>query len=302
MYRIERYKEEYLEDHVRIGASIYNQWPMGGQTKIDQLREAYSKDDFDPETRLYAFERDEMVGFITCAMRDDDSAFFEFPYVVEEHREAEDLLIQRAMEVLKGKGAKKLVARAGEYWGRSGELARAYGFTKTEDLALRGEVTLNYKGDTITDRITDEILNYTAENVEEKHRDALTEYIRGKVPDERIETMVNNALSFEIGKEKLNPWDIPYSISGNLVVVKDSEVIGRLVSIQNRNFGERTHVLISYYARDEKVRDVLIGRMSEKYPGWTLIVHTGPWGIPEESLKDLTTEFRPVLSYFEKEI
>ena len=44
--------------------SFAERWIGYGQTPVDRLKENYARENFDPETRLYCFKGDEMVGYI----------------------------------------------------------------------------------------------------------------------------------------------------------------------------------------------------------------------------------------------
>ena len=89
-YSIRPYEEGMIEDQFKIGSKIYDPWPMGGQTRSEQLKHTYSQENFDPDTKFYAYYENEMIGFLTTAFKETKEGkivyFYEFPYVKQEHR------------------------------------------------------------------------------------------------------------------------------------------------------------------------------------------------------------------------
>ena len=69
-YVIKTYREEYLDDHARIEANEKNRWEIIVRPDKEQLKtelaKKYSQPDFDPSTRLYCFQGDSLVGFLTA--------------------------------------------------------------------------------------------------------------------------------------------------------------------------------------------------------------------------------------------
>ena len=64
-YKIKPYQESFLDDHVKIGTEVLKNWDNIGQSPKESLLQQYSQPDFDPNTKLYAFFGDKMVGFVT---------------------------------------------------------------------------------------------------------------------------------------------------------------------------------------------------------------------------------------------
>ena len=63
-YTMKPYNESFIEKQVEIGTSFSQKWIAYGQSSVEQVKEAYSRDTFIPDTRLYCFKGDEMVGYI----------------------------------------------------------------------------------------------------------------------------------------------------------------------------------------------------------------------------------------------
>lgn len=114
---------------------------MGGQTKKEQLIAEYSKETFDPRTRIYGFKDGKMCGFITCSRSEEipeTHAYFEFPFVLPGEDQLESLLINKALEVLRNLGIKRIIARAGPYWGHTEQLALEHGFENDRSCPIWG--------------------------------------------------------------------------------------------------------------------------------------------------------------------
>lgn len=312
-YRVEHYREEFLEDHYRIGAQLYNQWPMGGQTKLEQLRKTYNAPDFDPETRLYAFdENGAMVGFITCALIERQEgelqkAYFEWPYVLPKHElEAEPLLINKAMDVMKAKGVDILLTRAGDYWGHTRDHVETYGFQYTSDIALQGK--LNF------DELHDGILN--PQNVEkyvpEKHEEALRDLYTNvfQLSPAQVEAQLNVVSDIQPGVWTLNPWDIKYFWVSNAVVVSENEIVGRVTAIHNPNFGGDSCNLMMLWFKDdnESVKKQLLGQLKhdcQEFGLTEILLHGGQWGFPphtQDMWEKQGVRFRRKLAFYEKKL
>ena len=65
-YEIKIYEAGFEEAQAQLGTELTQDWQDFGQTPADRLKQYYSAEDFDPETRLYAFKGEEMVGFIVA--------------------------------------------------------------------------------------------------------------------------------------------------------------------------------------------------------------------------------------------
>ena len=143
-YRIKSYKEEFLEDQVKIGTEVTKDWVLFGQTPFEQLKELYSKPDFDPTTRLYCFEGEKMVGFLTGRIikeNEEKIAFFRIPLVLPGH-EVEKLLLDRFIEIVREREVKKLRTVTSELWGKSLEQINKWDFEYMGDNAFLYSVRL----------------------------------------------------------------------------------------------------------------------------------------------------------------
>ncbi|MHA2276782.1 MAG: hypothetical protein ACXAC2_13500, partial [Candidatus Kariarchaeaceae archaeon] len=140
---IKNYSEDYLEQQYEIGNSVLSKWPGAGQTSVENLKQAYSRENFDPELKFYAFKDNEMVGFCTSAQipnlpkGEEKKAFLEFPIVKEGYEDAAELLYSTALDTLRNKGYKAVRTRAGDDWTGTHEQVKKYGYEFHSDLFKR---------------------------------------------------------------------------------------------------------------------------------------------------------------------
>ncbi|MFW9851619.1 MAG: hypothetical protein ACFFDS_01605 [Candidatus Thorarchaeota archaeon] len=135
-YVIKQYQEEFIEDQFKVGSEVVKDWKFFGQTSVEELKQSYSQEDFDPETRLYCFKDEKLVGFLTAAVNETEEERFGFlrlPFVLPEHKDAEELLFNEIVEVFKKKGIKKIRAQASNLWGNSLELVKKWNFDKKDE-------------------------------------------------------------------------------------------------------------------------------------------------------------------------
>ena len=144
-YTIKNYSEDYLEGQFEIGNAILSTWNGAAQSSVENLKQTYSQEGFDPEMKFYAFKGDEMVGFCTSSdipnQSDDDpkKAFLEFPLVKKDHEDAAEQLFSTALGTLRDKGYKAVRSRAGEDWVGSSDYIDKYDYTFHSDLFRRAE-------------------------------------------------------------------------------------------------------------------------------------------------------------------
>ncbi|MHA2276766.1 MAG: hypothetical protein ACXAC2_13415, partial [Candidatus Kariarchaeaceae archaeon] len=216
-YKITTYKDGHIEDQFKIGSLIYDKWRMGGQTRPDQLKAAYTGPDFDPETKFYAFAGDEMVAFLTAKEKTDEeekSAFFEFPYIKNGHETVLDQIVKYSFEILKNKGFKILITRAGYYWGKTKQLAENYGFEFTSDIVRAGEVHLDEYDETVLDAPKD-LLVYDYDRDIDELADIFAK--RFNIPVEKMKQNLSRFKDLKVREKIKNPWDQELTLVSNVV-------------------------------------------------------------------------------------
>ena len=137
-YTIKPYDESFIEKQVEIGNTFANRWISYGQTPVEQLRERYSAEDFDPETRLYCFKGDEMIGFIGANIIEVEEenkkikrAQSRLAFVLPGNEGAFELLYNQLLEVLKQKGVDEIDTPQTILNDNYYEFAEKLGFIKT---------------------------------------------------------------------------------------------------------------------------------------------------------------------------
>lgn len=152
-YELKYYSEAYLEKQFEIGNHHLSTWLGGQQSPIDRLRDVYSQEGFDPETRFYALLKGEVVGFVTSSIPGEQAgdrvANLEFPLIAPGNEAVEERLMEFAFDTLRTKGVSKVVTRASPRWGKTMELAEKYHYTLKELMWKNARLDVNsYQRDT----------------------------------------------------------------------------------------------------------------------------------------------------------
>ncbi|MBY9002294.1 MAG: hypothetical protein KGD64_15345 [Candidatus Heimdallarchaeota archaeon] len=134
-YTIKPYDESYIEKQVEIGNHFAQKWITYGQSSVEQVKQAYSRDNFDPETRLYCFKGNEMVGYIGATIQETEEekikrAQTRLAFVLPGHEEAFNLLWNELVEVLKKKEVAEIHTPQTKFHDNYIELAEGLGFSK----------------------------------------------------------------------------------------------------------------------------------------------------------------------------
>lgn len=171
-YTIKSYEEGLIEPQVKLGNIATKNWVGYTMATTESLSDTYSQENFDPETRLYAFKDNELVGFLTCYVVEnsdgDKEAHYRLPIVKEDHEEASKQLIQRSFEILKEKDTKFILTSFKDDWGYMKNHASELGFEGSGD-------PTTFALSSVTDLVVSEVSsNYSIEELDlEKHGEAL---------------------------------------------------------------------------------------------------------------------------------
>ncbi len=135
---IRHYQEGFEEDQAKIGKEFTKNWQLFQQSSAEGLKQVYSAEGFDPETRLYAFKDDEIVGFLPSRITDEGErgvkrGHMDFPFVKKGYDNAAQELLNRVFSVLKEKGVSVVEIRVGKHWGNTEKLAAEHGFEFARD-------------------------------------------------------------------------------------------------------------------------------------------------------------------------
>jgi hypothetical protein len=213
-YIIKEYDESYIEDQVRVGLTLAERTFTYGQSNVEQIKQVYSREDFDPETRLYCFKDDELVGFIGARIRDDENekikiAQSRLAVCLPGHEKAFDLLYDSLVEVLKKKEVKKIETGQTVVEGIFYDLTKKKGFELVREginiYQLEFSNFKDYKteaeaGDFDRETEADEVVKMLGE-------------LYSEIPTENIQNAVNNYVENE-------------NVVTNRSIKKDGKVVG----------------------------------------------------------------------------
>ncbi|MHA2232021.1 MAG: hypothetical protein ACXAB4_06000 [Candidatus Hodarchaeales archaeon] len=307
-YEFRAYREEYLDAHVRIEADERNRWgiiqlPDKKQLKANLVR-WHSQPDFDPETLIYAFEGEKIAGFITSSIFEEEGVIkgdLRMPFVAEGYEDARDPLLERAIEVLKAKGATSIRAEVSEYWGETISVAKRNGFKFDKDTVIQSQKHF--------DEI-DEMKLVEPRDVQnfdyQKHADALIQFLMKQfnISEEQAHPIVDRYKDWEIGEMK-NPSGTPQRLVAHGLIISNGEVVGRHLGFQQAQSGEKTTDL-TIYAKDnnkEILGQLLTAGIRESKKLGMEVLHIGLQD-PTEELKDFYSSygllFRTAAAYYAK--
>ncbi|MHA1210948.1 MAG: hypothetical protein ACTSSH_00670 [Candidatus Heimdallarchaeota archaeon] len=147
-YIIKTYEKGMEDEQAKLGTETTKDWTGFGQSTAENLKTYYAREDFDPETRLYAYKDDKLVGFMVARILPDAEdgikrAQHDFPLALEGSEEVGKLLYNKAVETLKKKGVKILEARVSKGWGKTLELAEKLEYKKSRVLYVRTEAEIS---------------------------------------------------------------------------------------------------------------------------------------------------------------
>ncbi|MHA1945577.1 MAG: hypothetical protein ACXAC6_03220 [Candidatus Hodarchaeales archaeon] len=309
-YVIHTYREEYLDDHVRIETNERKRWdiivrPDKEQVKTE-LTQRYSQLDFDPETSLSAFKGDEMIGFITSSIYEEDSVTkgdLKIPFVVEGYEDARDPLLNRAIEVLKSKGSTSIRTMVSEYWGETVSVAKRNRFKFDKDFVIQSQK----RYDEIDEKKLVESKDVESFNYQ-KHGDAVAKLLKKQynVSEEEAKRVVDRFKDWEIGTKK-NYSGVPQRLVTHGLIIDNEEVVGRHLGFQQDLSGKKTTDL-SIYARNndkEILGQLLTAGIKESKNSGMEVLHIGLLE-PTEELKEFYSSyglvFRTAAAYYTKEL
>jgi hypothetical protein len=257
-YVIKTYQEEFLEDHELIGNVATKDWIFYGQTPAEQLKVVYSQENFDPETRLYCFKGEQMIGFQTAKIVESEEGetkkmgSLEFPIIMPGNEEAYDLMMEQMLETLKEKGVEVIQTRVANGWLGTNELSKKWGYTYKEDAYISFKIEIDKF---VTPEVKElEIVNYDHEKDVEKMVKIFIEEF--KLDEERARA------NFEL----IN--DSKVDVLAHILVKDGEEIIGRLLAL-NVNEG-KDMTLSNIYAINDDVKmnlltkAIAIGKENER--------------------------------------
>ncbi|MCE7736742.1 MAG: hypothetical protein GPJ54_17805 [Candidatus Heimdallarchaeota archaeon] len=300
-YTIKNYSEDYLEQQFELGNSVLNKWPGAGQTSVENLKQAYSAENFDPELKIYAFKDEELVGFCTAnpianqAEGEEKKAFLEFPIVKEGYEDAAEQLFSTALNTLRSKGFKAVRTRAGKDWTGTPELVDKHGYKFHSELFKRAtfnpkEIDLN----NLTESGSIEQLNF------DTHTKQLTELIKNEysITDEQAKGAVDNLINL---KSQTVSHDIILDndaiVARMLIYYPDTETkdtvdFTRPITVGDKSPEYRDRLMRSAISKLQTMPEVTTARV---YLAGNVMDN-------DETYGSLSLKFEAPLSFYEKEI
>ncbi|MCG3222361.1 MAG: GNAT family N-acetyltransferase [Candidatus Heimdallarchaeota archaeon] len=212
-YEIRKYDESYIEDQVKIGMMLAERTFTYRQSSVEQVKQVYSREDFDPETRLYCFKGDELVGYIGARVSEVEEekikvAQTRLAFYLPGHDKAYDLLYDHLVEVLKNKDVKRIETGQTVAEGHYYELAKKKGFQLVRD----GVNIYQFEFSNLKDFATDsEAGDFNKETESEQVIKMLGE-LYTEIPAENIQNALNNYAENE-------------NVVANRVLLKDGKVV-----------------------------------------------------------------------------
>lgn len=225
-YTIKPYNESFIEKQVEIGNHFAQKWIAYGQSSVEQVKEVYSRETFDPETRLYCFKGDEMVGYIGANIVDVEEekikrAQTRLAFVLPGHEGAFNLLFDQLVEVLKQKEVAEIETPQTVLNDNYYEIAEKLGFSKTRTVT---EIYLCDPSNVKHFETENSIADYNNETDVEQVKSQLGETYPNLAGD-NLENYVKRIAENE-------------NLLGYRVIKKDGEILayGAATSTQNEGF------------------------------------------------------------------
>lgn len=250
-YEIKSYQEAFLEAQEKVGTEATKDWRGFGQTPATRLKQIYSQEGFDPETKLYAFKGDELVGFLTSTIIPESEdgikrANLEFALCLPEHEECADLLFEKAVENLKKKGVQKVQARVGEVYKGTVEKAKKHEFNYLRDLYILMEA---------------KVIDLSAEEIDV----AVSEFDESRDLEQMIRIFIDKlGATEEYAKsnfERVIKEKETFPI--HMVIREDDKIVGRVLAYRNQNDPKEFN-FGSLYFEDDKYFEPLLSSAIRK--------------------------------------
>jgi hypothetical protein len=292
-YDIKSYQEEFLEAQEKVGTEATKDWRGFGQTPAAQLKQVYSREGFDPETKIYAFKGDEMVAFLTSSIAPESEdgikrANLEFALCLPGHEECSDLLFEQAIKNLKKKGVQKIQTRVGEIYKGTVEKAKKHEFNYSRDLYILMEA-----------KISDLSI--------EESEVAVLEFDESRDLEQLIKIFVEKlGSSEEYAKsnfERVLKDKETFAI--HMVIREDDKIVGRVLGYRNQNDPKEFNFGSLYFEDDKYFKPLIssaISKMKELGAEKTSLFLHGQTLPLQEQYQSLGFSQSGKIDYYEKEI
>jgi len=248
-YEIKTYQPGFEEQQEQIGMEVAKSFVVPHQTNKDRLKQVYTQPEFDPETRLYAFKGEKMVGFLTSRILDigEDGikkANLTPPSVLAGHEKVRDLLFNKAIDTLKKKEVKQIISNFGPRCNISSEQALKWGYK----LAQQNHYVYSIDFSGLEKISTDKVVEFDFD----KHLAGCIKIIA----EEYGQTEDFAKQLFENLKNNPNP-------DRQILVIEDNNEICAFTGITPNNIKPEIGGLLAIYAENEDYMKQLLAKLYE---------------------------------------
>ncbi|MFX0064020.1 MAG: hypothetical protein ACFFC7_17760 [Candidatus Hermodarchaeota archaeon] len=142
MVEFKIYDESRLKEHIKLVLEVTKDWDWKPwYPDEDQLMATYSREGFTPDTRHYAYDGEELVGFISSGVDDviEGVQFgsFHIPFIKKGYEHLEDELFSKTINTLKERGVEAIRTTTMPGWGPMTKMLEKLGFGEQKLLAMR---------------------------------------------------------------------------------------------------------------------------------------------------------------------
>ncbi|NHK31795.1 MAG: hypothetical protein FK730_10620 [Asgard group archaeon] len=262
-YEIKSYEEGFEIDQEKVGIEVAKSFVTPHQTNAERLKEIYSQEGFDPETRLYAFKDNEMIGFLTARVLDETEdgikrASLTPPTILKEHSEkVSELLFNKAIDVLKGKKVKKVISAFGVRTVQDSKIAEKWGY-KIADTNYFYSIDLKGTDTSVSsDKVTDFDKKKHFDDVIEIHKEEF------EVDEERAKAILEQIENIpEITYKRQLVLEDSGKVKSYAILIQNNlePSISRIYAIQakNEDYMKQMLLKISEICKERKIKKLHI--------------------------------------------
>ncbi len=140
MIEFKTYDESILEKQIELVQDVIKDWDwIIWYPNKESLLESYSQVGFTPDTRHYAFDGENLVGFLSSTIeREIEGVLFgsiHIPFIRKDYEHIETELMKKAIDYLISKGAQAIRSFAMPGWGNTIQILEKHGFKEKKLLS-----------------------------------------------------------------------------------------------------------------------------------------------------------------------
>lgn len=247
-YSFKKYEPGFEIEQAKIAEENAMEWIWPFYFTAEAFQQKYSQLDFDPDTVLYCFDGDLMVGYIHADIGSSEGVFgpnfeeedgigasFDIPRVKKGYEEVAELLLEEMIIILKEKGISFLLTRVTTMRKNSQQLVENFGFKPHQDFPMGYKYYYVYdlaKGPITYE--TNDITNFNLEEDLDECAIRISSYF--KMPLEEAKSFI-----IEINSEQ--------ELVNHLVIKKNSKIEGYSYALPNHL---KRETIATYYLEASK--------------------------------------------------